>query len=257
MLTTPPPCQAWHDAAENLDTWAVEYEDVLWSIPATDRKPQRETPYKAQRWKGFVRSPIRTRSRCLPPQDGAQQPTDDSEDEDDDESPSPMPNPTVGRSGLTTSTDVGSSERQERDGSAALQEGTIVRPNIQDRPYCTHECLRGLAFGGSMDEKCPNLANHGNMHITPREFLRLAKVQLVADRGKDADCVPLYLSGSRGSLFKFRLSSHGYTLVEKGVEAMDTKHLRYENKIYSHLQDLQGKFVPVCLGVMYLSLIHI
>ncbi|KAG4266663.1 hypothetical protein FPRO04_13218 [Fusarium proliferatum] len=252
MLTTPPPCQAWHDAAENLDTWAVEYEDVLWSIPATDRKPQRETPYKAQRWKGFVRSPIRTRSRCLPPQDGAQQPTDDSEDKDDDESPSPMPNPTVGRSGLTTSTDVGSSERQERDGSAALQEGTIVRPNIQDRPYCTHECLRGLAFGGSMDEKCPNLANHGNMHITPREFLRLAKVQLVADRGKDADCVPLYLSGSRGSLFKFRLSSHGYTLVEKGVEAMDTKHLRYENKIYSHLQDLQGKFVPVCLGVMYL-----
>ncbi|EXL67606.1 hypothetical protein FOPG_16285 [Fusarium oxysporum f. sp. conglutinans race 2 54008] len=251
-IRSPPPCQAWHDAAEHLDTWAVEYEDVLRSIPATDRKPRRETPYKAQRWKGFVRSPIRTRSRCLPPQDGAQQPTDDSEDDDDDESPSPTPNPTVSRSGLTTSTDVGSSEMQEHDGSAASQEGTIVRPNIQDRPYCTHECLRGLAFGGSIDEKCPNLANHGNIHITLREFLRLAKVQLAVDRGKDADCVPLYLSGSRGSLFKFRLSSHGYTLVAKGVEAMDTKHLRYENKIYSHLQDLQGKIVPVCLGVVHL-----
>ncbi|KAK2681990.1 hypothetical protein RAB80_003783 [Fusarium oxysporum f. sp. vasinfectum] len=238
--------------AFHLETWAVEYEDVLRSIPATDRKPRRETPYKAQRWKGFVRSPIRTRSRCLPPPDGAQPPTDDSEDDDDDKSPSPTPNPTVGRSGLTTSTDVGSSEMQEHDGSAASHEGTIVRPNIQDRPYCTHECLRGLAFGGSMDEKCPNLANHGNMHITLREFLRLAKVQLTVDRGKDADCVPLYLSGSRGSLFKFRLSSHGYTLVAKGVEAMDTKHLRYENKIYSHVQDLQGKFVPVCLGVVHL-----
>ncbi|KAH7201277.1 hypothetical protein DER44DRAFT_669271 [Fusarium oxysporum] len=33
---------------------------------------------------------------------------------------------------------------------------------------------------------------------------------------------------------------------------MDTKHLRYENKIYSHLQDLQGKIVPVCLGVVHL-----
>ncbi|KAH7201192.1 hypothetical protein DER44DRAFT_812068 [Fusarium oxysporum] len=194
-IRSPPPCQAWHDAAEHLDTWAVEYEDVLRSIPATDRKPRRETPYKAQRWKG---------------------------------------------------------EMQEHDGSAASQEGTIVRPNIQDRPYCTHECLRGLAFGGSMDEKCPNLANHGNMHITLREFLRLAKVQLAVDRGKDADCVPLYLSGSRGSLFKFCLSSYGYTLVAKGVEAMDTKHLRYENKIYSHVQDLQGKFVPVCLGVVHL-----
>ncbi|GKU14114.1 unnamed protein product, partial [Fusarium langsethiae] len=73
-IRSPPPCQAWHDAAEHLDTWAVEYEDVLRSIPVTDRKPRRETPYKAQRWKGFARSPIRTRSRCLPPQDGAQQP---------------------------------------------------------------------------------------------------------------------------------------------------------------------------------------
>ncbi|CAG1960520.1 unnamed protein product [Fusarium graminearum] len=70
-IRSPPPCQAWHDAAEHLDTWAVD------------------------------------------------------EDDDDGESPSPTPNPTVGRSGLTTSTDVGSSEMQEHDGSAASQEGTI------------------------------------------------------------------------------------------------------------------------------------
>ncbi|GKU22517.1 unnamed protein product [Fusarium langsethiae] len=200
-IRSPPPCQAWHDAAEQLDTWAVEYEDVLRSIP-----------------------------------DGAQPPTDDSEDDDDDESPFPTSNPTVGRSGLTTSTDVGSSEMQGHDESAASQEGTIVRPNIQDRPYCTHECLRGLAFGGSMDEKCPNLAHHGNMHITLREFLRLAKVQLAVDRGKDADCVPLYLSGSRGTLFKFRLSSHGYTLVAKGVEIMTSQSLTVEAARQSYIR---------------------
>ncbi|KPA36814.1 serine threonine protein kinase [Fusarium langsethiae] len=255
-IRSPPPCQAWHDAAEHLGTWAVEYEDVLRSIPVTDRKPRRETPYKAQRWKGFARSPIWTRSRCLPPQDGAQQPSGDDSDDDDDESPCPTPNPGVSRGGALTitSTDVGSSEmqEQEQDGSAASQKGTNVRPNIQHRLYCTHECLRGLAFGGPMDEECPNLANHGNMHINLHEFLRLARDQLAVDRGKDANCVPLYLSGSRGSLFKFCLLSHGYTLVAKGVEAMDTEHLRYENKVYNYLQDLQGKFVPVCLGIINL-----
>ncbi|KAG4282241.1 hypothetical protein FPRO04_13362 [Fusarium proliferatum] len=197
-IRSPPPCQAWHDAAEHLDTWAVEYED-----------------------------------------DGAQPPTDDSEDDDDDdddESPSPTPNPTVGRSGLTTSTDVGSSEMQEHDESAASQEGTIVRPNIQDQSYCTHECLHGLAFGGSMDEKCPNLANHGSMHITLREFLRLAQAQLAGDRGKDADCMPLYLSGSRGSIFKFRLSSHGYRLVAKGVEIMTSQSLTIEAARQSYIR---------------------
>lgn len=51
----------------------------------------------------------------------------------------------------------------------------------------------------------------------------------------DANCVPLYLSGSRGSLFKFCLSLHGYILVAKGVDAMDTEYLRYENKMYSYL----------------------
>ncbi|RSM01112.1 hypothetical protein CEP52_008753 [Fusarium oligoseptatum] len=243
-IRSPPPSQDWHNATKHLDIWAVEYEDVLRDIPATDRKPRRETPYKAQRWTGFVRSPIRTRSRCLPPQDRARRPSDD----DDDESP---PNPTIGRAGaLPRSTGVGSSKMQEHDRNAASQEGTNVRPNIRDRPYCTHECLRGLAFGGPMDQKCPNLADHSNMHITLNEFLRLAQDQLAVDLGKDADCVPLYLSGSRGSLFKFRLSSHGYTLVAKGVEGMDTEELLHESKIYSHLRDLQGEFIPVCLGVI-------
>jgi len=103
-----------------------------------------------------------------------------------------------------------------------------------------------------MDEQCPNFTDHGNVHINRRKFLRLIRDQLAVDRGEDADCVPLYLSGSRGSLFKVRLSSHGYTLMAKGVEAVDTKHLRYENKIYDHLRVLQGKVVPVCLGTLNL-----
>lgn len=68
------------------------------------------------------------------------------------------------------------------------------------------------------------------------------------DRGSDADCTPLYISGSRGSLFKVRLSSHGYTLVAKGMDTIHRAFLRHENRIYDRLQSIQGKHIPVCLG---------
>lgn len=132
------------------------------------------------------------------------------------------------------------------------QQGTRTRQNIRDRPYCTQECLRGLAFGGPLDKRCPNSMDHGNLHTSCDKFLFLAQHQLAVDRGKDADCVPLYISGSRGSLFKFRLSPHGYTLVAKGVESMDAERLRHESKMYDHVTDLQGHVVPVCLGIIAL-----
>ena len=133
---------------------------------------------------------------------------------------------------------------------SAVQGGSDKRQNIQERPYCTQECLRGVAFGGPLDERCANIADYGKAHIDRWDFLALLRLQLVIDCGDDADCTPLYLSGSRGSLFKLRLSSHGYTLVAKGIEAMDAKHLRHENQIYDYVRQLQGTFVPVCLGIV-------
>ncbi|KAF5963872.1 serine threonine protein kinase [Fusarium bulbicola] len=184
-------CIYWTSDDQNVPAVAIEYKAL----------------YKLRRGEIVAGLVLEIWPDC---NDGAQPPTDDSEDDDDDESPSPTPNPTVGRSGLTTSTDVGSSEMQEHDETAASQEGTIVRPNIQDQSYC--------------------------MHITLREFLRLVQAQLAGDRGKDADCMPLYLSGSRGSLFKFRLSSHGYTLVAKGVEIMTSQSLTVEAARQSYIR---------------------
>ncbi len=86
--------------------------------------------------------------------------------------------------------------------------------------------------------------------LTIRLFLGLLRDQLAEDRGPDADSTPLYLSGSVGSLFKIRLSAHGYTLVAKGVEAGDLPRLHHENKVYSHLRSIQGTHVPVCLGLI-------
>ncbi|KEZ46381.1 hypothetical protein SAPIO_CDS0696 [Scedosporium apiospermum] len=46
-----------------------------------------------------------------------------------------------------------------------------------------------------------------------------ASPQLAEDRGPDAGAMPLYRSEGYRSLFKFRLSAYGYTLLAKGVEA--------------------------------------
>ncbi|KAI8397390.1 hypothetical protein FOFC_20662 [Fusarium oxysporum] len=227
-IRSPLPSQAWHNAADQLDTWAVEYDDVLRSIPATLRKAKRTTPYRAQRWKGFTRSPIRTRSQCLPLEDKKFQSSDD--DNEDDESPSPTPNLT-GRS-LGESRGTSSSETQVQGRVSDTQGNADQRQNIRDRPYCTHACLRGIASGGPLDERCPNIADHGEAHIDRQSFVALLRDQLATDRGDDADCTPLGISGSRGSLFKLCLSLRGYTLVAKGVEAMDARHLWHENKIY-------------------------
>ncbi|KAF9775860.1 hypothetical protein IL306_006020 [Fusarium sp. DS 682] len=66
-LRSQPPPESWYDEANRLGTWAVEYEDILYSTPAEDRrgkgKKARVSLYKPQRWKGFERSPIRTRSK--------------------------------------------------------------------------------------------------------------------------------------------------------------------------------------------------
>lgn len=49
-----PPPLSWHDAAAGLDTWAVEYDDVLSKIPQSVRKDKEcASPYKPRRWRGF------------------------------------------------------------------------------------------------------------------------------------------------------------------------------------------------------------
>jgi len=105
-----------------------------------------------------------------------------------------------------------------------------------------------------MDKSCPNAGYHGPKHIESLQFLRLLRDQLATDRGADADSMPLYLAGAVGSLFKLRLSAYGYTLVAKGVEAPNLSVLKHEKQIYGRLRAIQGKCVPVCLGLIDLVL---
>ncbi|KAI1172484.1 hypothetical protein F4777DRAFT_581891 [Nemania sp. FL0916] len=127
--------------------------------------------------------------------------------------------------------------------------------NIQDRPYCTQHCITVLVKGGAMDKTCPNYQDHKLKLINASEFVRLAHIQLATYRGNDVDCAPLdhhVNAWSSSKLFKFRLSSYGYTLVAKGT--MDIQHLEHEHAVYSRLRPVQGKHVPVCVGMTDLKL---
>ncbi|KPM34271.1 hypothetical protein AK830_g12300 [Neonectria ditissima] len=256
-----PPPLVWYDIARrDLGTWAMKFDDVLSKIPATVRKQPRwprESLYKAAPWKNFARSPIMTRSRCRPLENGLRHGDNDKdEDEDEGNGNDTSPSPTPGRArGKKESRSNGSSSREtQQEPRPQDQKDDATRKRIQDRPYCSQGCLMGLTSRGPVDKNCPNAGDHGNRHIDQQEFRRLIRAQLAIDRGENADCVPLHLSGARGSLFKVRLSSHGYVLVAKGVEEVDERLLQHESQIYDRLRPIQGRAIPVCLGVVDLEL---
>ncbi|KAH8653613.1 hypothetical protein BX600DRAFT_440680 [Xylariales sp. PMI_506] len=205
-LRVEPPPQAWHDAATFLDTWAVEYDDVLRNIPETDHSDP---------------------------------------DDDDDATP---PSPTPKRPGGSKKASASINEGRKTKG------GKEKQVKIMDRLYCTHKCLLGLAYGGAIDKVCPNAADHGHEYPKRASFLQLIRSQLAQDRGATVDCAPLYLSGAVGSLFKVRLSSLGYTLVAKGMENENLSRLRHEEEMYNRLRSIQGKHVPVSVGMIHLEL---
>ncbi|KAJ4353168.1 hypothetical protein N0V95_003597 [Ascochyta clinopodiicola] len=259
-LVAEPPPQAWHQATSTLNTWAVEYMDILKQIPETDRKAMRETSlYQPSRWAPFLRSRIQTRSQCLPTDDRADERRDsDSDSGDSNGRDNGVPStPTPQRT--TRSQSRRNSSRQEKGRAAATDMSTkqakmiAVRaraePRLNSCPYCTHDCLLGLMRGDALDQLCPNFSLHGRRHIEPKTFLRRVQQQLAVDLGTDADCRPLYLQGSRGALFKVRLSSHGYTFVAKAVEQRNLHHLQHEHDMYQHVLSAQGRIVPVCLGL--------
>ncbi|KAF3760063.1 hypothetical protein M406DRAFT_269932 [Cryphonectria parasitica EP155] len=249
------PPQSWHDAAARLDTWAVEYDDVLSRIPETVRKGNkpRNSPYKPQRWRGFQRSPIKTQSSCYTA-DIKPNLRDDSVDDDDAGPSSPAAERSMRSGKLPAGSGAASSSQQQGRSRGGREQVDAGREKIQERPYCSHQCLFGLAYGRPIDQSCPNAARHGSTHISQATFLQLLRAQLAKDRGSDADAVPLYLSGAVGALFKVRLSAYGYTLVAKGVERRYLRRLRHEEQIYDRLRPVQGKHVPVCLGLIELVL---
>lgn len=74
----------------------------------------------------------------------------------------------------------------------------------------------------------------------------MIKEQLAKDLSIDVH--PWYVVGARGVMFKITLTSHGYTVAAKATTWLWITDLKHEGQIYQHLQHLQGKYIPVCLG---------
>ncbi|CAK7228875.1 hypothetical protein SCUCBS95973_007029 [Sporothrix curviconia] len=316
-LETPPPTAAWFSAAAKLDTWAVEYDDILRKIPLSVRKAKEHaSPYKPNSWRAFTRgSPIKTRSSqqkpgVAGPSKSRNNDTDDSEesndsddnndnndidsndsnDDDDDDGGGdgnnngngggngggntggghswrsssnrpggtpPSPSPSGRRAGkrhaaednTTNSNRPGAKKRQHAH--MAVQ----ARKPIQEQPYCTQQCLLGLASGGPVDPACANAATHGPQHqIDAATCTRLLAEQIARDRDHDADFAPMFMSGLIGALYKVRLSAYGYTLVVKAVETPNRTFLQAEKDVYDRLRPMQGEQIPVCLGIADIAL---
>ncbi|KAI0546630.1 hypothetical protein F4679DRAFT_598549 [Xylaria curta] len=257
VLRKEPPPQDWHQSA-SLNTWPDEREDVLADIPATPQKETRASPCKGRKTK-FSRSQIRTRSVTSKYRQESSDASSQKKDKSEDEDEGPRASSSLSlRSRLSkkapasTGTTAKAAKKGGTSGKANGQ--SQKRIAIKDRPFCTHKCLSGMVNHGPMDKDCPNIIHHSEQHITTSMFLDLIRKQLTVDRGRDADAMPLYVSGSVGALFKICLSSYGYTLVAKGVEGSLRTRLEHEERVYSQLRSIQGKYVPVCVGSLDLVL---
>lgn len=107
--------------------------------------------------------------------------------------------------------------------------------------------------GSALDEKCPNLHDHGTQCycIDQPTFLKLLRQQLSIDL--DTDCALVGVHSARGALLKVMLTSHGYTVTAKCTITKFVSNLKHEAAIYIYLHPIQGTHVPVYLGSLDLS----
>lgn len=249
-LQTPQRGIQWQNwAASKLDTWEMIYDDLWGEISELDvpssvfKSPQSRSKYCRV-------SPVKTRSKstvagfasCTPLEALSSSESDDSPDGSDPNTPSRQPQSS--RFADSSALSPSSAATMSRDGSYS---------NGKSRQYCTQGCLLGLVTRGTLDQKCPNVLDHGvGRHpISQATLIRLLDRQLSRhDPPPDLDigCESLHIHGTRGALFKVTLLSHGYTFVGKGAPIEFVEHAQHEECVYSRLRPIQGVHVPVLLG---------
>lgn len=127
--------------------------------------------------------------------------------------------------------------------------------------YCTQECLLGLKHGGQLDEKCPNYPTHckigtakDSLHrLDDRTFTLLIQRQLEIDQSQFCHQPTVSVKGHHAEFFKLTLAGFEYTFSAKGVAVSDQHRLMNEYIMYQRMDALQGRCVPVCLGLFALQ----
>ncbi|EXA28898.1 hypothetical protein FOVG_19529 [Fusarium oxysporum f. sp. pisi HDV247] len=240
-------------AMRNLKTWAEDFESTLRSIPENERSASSaySPGHEPTTYKDVDRSPALPRKRTRRTAvcqigEGSLTKDDRQEPSDDESAPRPPDTPTP-------------TGRNARQGTRRSQR-LALRPRggggEQGRQYCTQKCLLGMAKGGFLDPKCPNVALHCKSCAPARtrhpvnheEWLRLLWKQL--KQSLDDGIRPLGEGGARGVLFQVTLLAHGYTFASKGTVRAFIKDLEHEAAVYERLKPIQGVHVPVFLGAV-------
>ncbi|KAI1302514.1 hypothetical protein F5Y03DRAFT_407847 [Xylaria venustula] len=242
-------------AIGRLKTWTEDYDIILRSIPASERKAPPNSPaYRPTTYRTVDRSPYllrrkKTRTTDIVHPDIGPAGKNGSPEPPDDESGAQMPG-TPTRPRNRGGGQRGLPRRPRGDSSR----GSSHRGGGWSRQFCTQKCLLGLVRGTALDETCPNVALHRGQGdnvchpISHAEWRRLLREQL--ERTLDDGVVRLGKQGARGVLFQITLLTHGYTFVCKGTVPEFVTDLNHEATVYDRLQPLQGVSVPVFLGAV-------
>ncbi|CCE28268.1 uncharacterized protein CPUR_01742 [Claviceps purpurea 20.1] len=230
-IEAPKPTKEWEIAASELPIWKLKRVEIQEKIPRISKQSCQEADMHSPGMKPVSRDRTSINIRS------ASRSTHHPPDKVDNEGEASASGPKAGK---------------ELPHNVGIHKRPESTQDVFGGLYCTHECVRGLTFGGPVDGKCPNAKDHGRKHIDRQDFLRLMREQLKG-KGAHDHCKPINASGHIGHLFKVRLSPHGYTLVAKAVGPLDWRPLIHEEKMYNHLRDLQGRFIPVCPGFVELN----
>lgn len=126
---------------------------------------------------------------------------------------------------------------------------TEQKTNDEREPFCSHECLFKIVRNEeSSIDHCPNHTAHSDQSLSHDQFLGLLQSQLQGD--ETVGLTSLGMSGRSGVLYMVRILITGHCLVAKGYRHEDVGWLQNELAVYERLQALQGKFIPVCCGVV-------
>ena len=241
--------------------WIKDDERLLANVTPSPEKPK--TP--SSNYKSNTKRHAPTHSQSNPsrklrsfkpgetPSVNAQARKDDSDSDGDDGAsfdPFVSALPGAARASQGTSS-------QSTNKASQSQNETSSSTRKRHENYCSHQCLLGLSTKGALDPSCANydfhprvttrrgIERHAISVVQLRELL-LAQIQ----KTMNTNIEPLGIQGSRGAIFKLTLESHGYTMIGKGTPPHYVPDLRHEKAVYSHLHEIQGTTIPVCLGAI-------
>jgi hypothetical protein len=115
--------------------------------------------------------------------------------------------------------------------------------------YCTLRCLEGLRDCGDLDHHCPNTDSHGDVshNMAVESLVQYIRIQLYEDHYRGVELLS-YSGRTRSAVFKMTLLPERYTVVLKAATKSSAYYQKREIQMYERLRDVQGYYVPYCLG---------